>query len=280
MKKIISLIATAALALGFVSCSGDLHDDSQLQMNLIIGDMKNEGVPMTSVEGNVSKYSFTYDSSWDAWGGGAGKLNFKVLKVWDNWATAGWGPDSTTNLTVNGDAVKGKQGGGQGNFCAIGLVNGKDYTIIATTSGSDVSVSLTGYVKPDPVAADLSAINATTMAQPNAYIEIKGDAWKDATVGKYFFNKKGDSYVAVIPFTIASDVENGWGRTDYAAWGKIGVGDNDTVKAEDKQFNFASGKLNFDGTENIIFSEIVPGKSGIITVTASASDCTVVCTLN
>ena len=44
---------------------------------------------------------------------------------------------------------------------------------------------------------DLSAINATTLAQPGAYILIKGDAWGDATVGKYSFNQKGDAYVDV-----------------------------------------------------------------------------------
>lgn len=277
MKKLIfSALAAAALLFGFASCSGDLHDSEQLQMTRIIGDMDGSGnAAMTTIDGNVSTYKFTYNSSWDAWGGGNGKMNFKALKVWDTWATPGWGPDKKTDVTVNGDAVAGKQGAGQADFVAVGLVNGKDYTLTFTTSGNDVSVALTGYVKPDPVEADLSAINATTMAQPNAYIEIKGDAYNDITVGKYFFNKNGDDYVANIPFDIASDATSGWGKSNYAAWGKIGVGDNDNVVATDKQFNYASGDLNFDGTTDLNLTEIVPGKKGLITVTASSDGCKV-----
>lgn len=283
MKKlIISAIAAAALLFGFASCSGDLHDDEALQLPFIIGDMNGAGTDMTTVSGNVSTYTFTYDASWAAWGGGSGKMYFKLLKVIDGWKTPGWGSTSESDnavLAVNGDAVAGKQGGGQANFEATGLVNGKEYTITATTSGNDVSVALTGYVKPDPVEADLSGINATTMAQPNAYIEIKGDAWGGSIVGKYFFNKSGDNYVAVIPFAIAADAENGWGTDHLQAWGKIGVGDNDTVAASDRQFNYDSGELNFDATQNIDIAEIVAGTKGVITVTATAGGCTLEATL-
>lgn len=283
MKKLImSAITAAALLFGFASCAGDLHDDEALQLPFIIGDMNDSGAEMTTVEGNVSTYKFTYDASWNAWGGGSGKMYFKLLKLNDNWETPGWGSTSESDnaiLEVNGDAVAGKQGGGQANFEAKGLVNGKEYTITATTSKNDVTVALTGYVKPDPIAADLTAINATTMAQPNAYIEIKGDAWGDSIVGKYFFNKSGDDYVAVIPFAIASDAENGWGTDHLQAWGKIGVGDNDTVAAGDKQFNYADGSLNFDATNNIDISRIVAGTKGIITVKATAEGCTLVATL-
>ena len=245
MKKLITgAVAALALLFGFASCSGDLHDDEALQLPYIIGDMDVAGTDMTSVNGNISTYTFTYDASWAAWGGGSGKMYFKLLKVIDGWKTPGWGSTSESDnaiLTVNGDAVAGKQGGGQANFEATGLVNGKEYTITATTSGYDVSVALTGYVKPDPVEADLSGINSTTMAQPGAYIEIKGDAWGDSLVGKYFFNKSGDDYVAIIPFAIADDAKNGWNLDHLQAWGKIGVGDNDLVAAADKQFNYVDG---------------------------------------
>ncbi len=278
MKKLITgAVAALALLFGFASCSGDLHDDEALQLPYIIGDMNGDGTDMTSVNGNISTYTFTYDANWAAWGGGSGKMYFKLLKVIDGWKTPGWGSTSESEnavLTVNGEAVAGKQGGGQANFEATGLVNGKEYTITATTSGNDVSVALTGYVKPEPVEADLTAINATTMAQPNAYIEIKGDAWSDSIVGKYFFNKSGDDYVAVIPFAIADDATNSWEKDHLQAWGKIGVGDNDLVAAADKQFNYVKGALNFDGTNNIDIESIVAGKRGVITVTATADGCT------
>lgn len=283
MKKLITgAVAALALLFGFASCSGDLHDDEALQLPYIIGDMNGDGTDMTSVNGNISTYTFTYDASWAAWGGGSGIMYFKLLKVIDGWKTPGWGSTSESDnaiLTVNGDAVAGKQGGGQANFEATGLVNGKEYTITATTSGNDVSVALTGYVKPDPVEADLSGINSTTMAQPGAYIEIKGDAWGDSLVGKYFFNKSGDDYVAIIPFAIADDAKNGWNLDHLQAWGKIGVGDNDLVAAADKQFNYVEGELNFDATNNIDIAEIVAGKKGVITVKAAADGCTVEATL-
>ncbi len=283
MKKLITgAVAALALLFGFASCSGDLHDDEALQLPYIIGDMNGDGTDMTSVNGNISTYTFTYDASWAAWGGGSGKMYFKLLKVIDGWKTPGWGSTSESDnaiLTVNGDAVAGKQGGGQANFEATGLVNGKEYTITATTSGNDVSVALTGYVKPDPVEADLTAINATTMAQPNAYIEIKGDAWSDSIVGKYFFNKSGSNYVAVIPFAIAGDASNSWNMDHLQAWGKIGVGDNDLVAAADKQFNYVEGALNFDATNNIDIETIVAGTKGVITVTATADGCTLEATL-
>lgn len=283
MKKLITgAVAALALLFGFASCSGDLHDDEALQLPYIIGDMNGDGTDMTSVNGNISTYTFTYDASWAAWGGGSGKMYFKLLKVIDGWKTPGWGSTSESDnaiLTVNGDAVAGKQGGGQANFEATGLVNGKEYTITATTSGNDVSVALTGYVKPDPMEADLTAINATTMAQPNAYIEIKGDAWSDSIVGKYFFNKSGSNYVAVIPFAIADDASNSWGMDHLQAWGKIGVGDNDLVAAADKQFNYVEGALNFDDTNNIDIQTIIAGKKGVITVTATTDGCTLEVTL-
>ena len=284
MKKlIISALAAAALLFGFASCSGDLHDSEQLQMTGIIGDMDGSGTAkMTTIDGNVSTYKFTYNSSWNAWGGGSGKMNFKPLKVWDNWATPGWGPDTATDVTVNGDAVAGKQGGGQANFVAVGLVNGKEYTLTFTTSGNDVSVALTGYVKPDPIEADLSAINATTMAQPNAYIEIKGDNIDNALVGKYFFNKSGDNYVANIPFDTTGKTFANWGQIGdyYVGWGKIGVGDNDNVVAADKQFNYVSdGELNLaDNPNNLGLTEIISNKKGLITVTASSDGCKVTVT--
>lgn len=283
MKKLITgAVAALALLFGFASCSGDLHDDEALQLPYIIGDMNGDGTDMTSVNGNISTYTFTYDASWAAWGGGSGKMCFKLLKVIDGWKTPGWGSTSESDnaiLTVNGDAVAGKQGAGQANFEATGLVNGKEYTITATTSGNDVSVALTGYVKPDPIEADLSGINSTTMAQPGAYIEIKGDAWGDSLVGKYFFNKSGDDYVAIIPFAIANDAKNGWNLDHLQAWGKIGVGDNDLVAAADKQFNYVDGELNFDATNNIDIAEIVAGTKGVITVKAAADGCTVEATL-
>lgn len=283
MKKILSLIAAGVMALGLIGCSGDLHDSEPLQMTKIIGDMNSGSVDMV-VSGTTSTYTFTYDSSWAAWGGGSGKMFFKVLKVWDNWATAGWGPDAETNLVLNGDAVEGKQGGGQANFVCTGLVAGTEYTITSVSEGDKVKVSLTG---PEPLPAedgDLSAINSTTMAQVGAYFEIKGGSFGGE--GKYNFNKDGDDYVARAVVTIPSGTANGWGSDHFACWGKIGIGDGTTIKYADKQWNAgmvaldATLDLDFSATANFEIDDTIGATTTedvtyIIEVRATASGCTI-----
>ncbi|MDD7611679.1 MAG: hypothetical protein PUJ82_12255 [Spirochaetales bacterium] len=285
MKKILSVFAAAAVLFGFASCSGDLHDAEPLQMTKIIGDMNGASADMV-VSGTTSTYTFTYDSSWAAWGGGSGKMFFKVLKVWDNWATAGWGPDTETALVLNGDAVEGKQGGGQANFACTGLVAGTEYTITSVSEGEKVKVSLTG---PEPLPAvdgDLSAINATTMAQVGAYFEIKGGSFGGE--GKYNFNKVGNDYVARAVVTIPSGSKSGWSNDHYACWGKIGIGDGKTINYADKQWT--AGKVALDTPVDLIFlpkdhvnfeiDEVIGGTTSeevtyMIEVRATASGCTI-----
>ena len=279
MKKLLSVFAAAAMLFGFASCSGDLHDVSYVApVKYVMGDITNGSPAEMTVDGMTSTYKFTYAGSMTAWGGGAGAVNFKVAPnadagglVW----TEAW---SDAKVTLNGPATTSSVLNA-GNITCSDLVDGIEYTLTVTADIACVKIAITGPVPEPAVAVDLSAINATTMAQPNAYISINGDAWSDATVGKYFFNKKGDAYVAVIPFDIPANATNGWKDTAYQAWGKIGVGDSVKVKFAEKQFNFASGKLDFSATNNIDFDNIVAGTKGVITVTATADECTCVATV-
>ena len=50
--------------------------------------------------------------------------------------------DAETNLVLNGDAVEGKQGGGQSNFVCTGLVAGTEYTITSVSEGDKVKVTI------------------------------------------------------------------------------------------------------------------------------------------
>ena len=279
MKKLLSVFAAAAMLFGFASCSGDLHDVSYVApVKYVMGDITNGSPAEMTVDGMTSTYKFTYAGSMTAWGGGDGAVNFKVAPNADAGAlvwTEAW---SDAKVTLNGDAATSSVLNGAKNIECSDLVEGIEYTLTVTADIACVKITITGP-KPKPaVDADLSEINATTMAQPNAYISIMGDSY-NATVGKYFFNKSGDDYVAIIPFAIADDAVNGWSGSSYAAWGKIGVGDNVSVKAAEKQFNFDNGTINFAATNDIGFDTIVPGKKGIITVTASASGCTAVATV-
>lgn len=284
MKKIIYTLLVAVLALSFMGCP-TVYDDLNFEELVatpafIQGDMAGEAAAMT-VNGNVATYTFKYDETMTAWAGSNGKINFKVSAKkgpdgksldWDNaWSDAA--------ITINGEPVFTESKNGGNNTCE-GLSVGEEYTITVTSGRTGVTMAITGKVAEVEAAdADLSAINATTMAQAGAYISINGDAWSDATVGKYFFNKKGDNYVAVIPFDIPADAKNGWDDTAYQAWGKIGVGDNKTVKADEKQFGYAEGTLHFNDTANIDLDNIVAGTKGVITVTATADGCTCVATV-
>ena len=287
MKKIIYTLLVAVLALSFMGCPTTYDDVEYDQfvptVQYIMGDMAGTPAAM-KVNGLVATYTFTYDETMTAWGGSAGLINFKVAAVADaaglDWPNA-W---SDAALTINGEAVFTESKNGGNNTCE-GLTVGEEYTITVTSGTTGVSMAITGAAAaPAPVGPDLedpdfTVINSTTMAQPNAYITINGDAWGDATVGKYFFNKKGDDYVAVIPFAIAETATNGWGTDHYKAWGKIGVGDNKTIKAAEEQYKFADGVLTFTNGGDVEFNDIVPGTKGIITVTANATGCTMVATV-
>ena len=286
MKKIIYTLLLAVLALSFMGCP-TVYDDLNFEELVptpafIMGDMTAGSAAQMKVDGNVATYTFKYSAAeHNAWTSPAGTISFKVADkkgpdgalVWDN----AW---SNAKITLNADPVESKDKNHSTNITCEGLTDGEEYTITVTAGRTSVTLAITGKEKVvEAVEPDLSAINATTMAQPGAYILIKGDAWGNATVGKYSFNQKGNDYVAVIPFAIASDVSNGWGTDHYQAWGMIGVGDNKDVKAGEKQFNFAEGALNFDATNNMDFANIVAGSKGVITVTASATGCTAVATV-
>lgn len=277
MKKIILAALSVLMIFSLVGC-GEHTLKTVSPVKYVMGDITNGSVAEMTVSGDTSTFKFTYNSSMTAWGGGNGTVNFKVAAKADpnglDWANA----YSNGEFKLNDEAVYVYELNAS-NITCKGLGEGIEYTLTVTADVGGVNVTITGE-EPKPAAnADLSAINATTMAQAGAYISINGDAWGDATVGKYLFNKKGDNYVAVIPFDIPADAKNGWGDTAYQAWGRIGVGDNKTVKADEKQFGYAEGTLHFNDTANIDLDNIVAGTKGVITVTATADGCTCVATV-
>ena len=279
MKKIILATLSVLMIFSLVGC-GEHTLKTVSPVKYVIGDITKGSVAEMTINGDTSTFKFTYDSSMTAWGGGNGTVNFKVAAKADpnglDWANA----YSNGEFKLNDEAVYVYELN-TSNITCKGLGEGIEYTLTVTADVGGVNVTITGE-EPKPAAdADLSAINATTMAQAGAYILIKGDAWGDATVGKYLFNKKGDNYVAIIPFSIPSNANNSWGTTSYEAWGNIGVGDNKTVKVAEKQFSFVDGKFIFKDKDhvNMGFANIVAGSNGVITVTASATGCTAVATV-
>ena len=84
MKKILSLIAAGAMALGLIGCSGDLHDDIQADSTIlgeagIIGTINGwTAAKMTKVDDTTYTYIFTAADT---------SAQFSVQEVSGNWAT-------------------------------------------------------------------------------------------------------------------------------------------------------------------------------------------------
>ena len=278
MKKIIYILLTAVLALSFMGCptvNADLDPQLDLAGLYLKGEADNwgEGFPLVKQADGTWTVSFVAPAT---------EMQFKVAT--SDWATAyPLDKDGACGEIALGDEAEFFAGdSGFDNPKVTGLSSGNNYIMVVTPGSTSIFIKvIEGENQGASSAAepDLSAINATTAAQPGAYIKINGDAWADATVGKYFFNLKDDDYVAIIPFDIPHDATNGWNDIAYQAWGMFGVGDNKDVKSGEKQFGYSDGTLHFNSTANIDLDDIVAGTKGVITITATADGCTCVATV-
>ena len=288
MKKLFSFLVAGIAALAFAGCSGELHDvESDPVMTNIIGDITAGNWASMTVNNSASTFVFTYNSStMTSWGGGSGTVYFK-LNDQNSWGHSWGNPKSESDklvLKLNGDAVTAGQGSNPGNLEVDNLQDDVEYTITATSVVGGVEVKITGtVVKAEP--ADLSAINAVTMAQSGAYIKIMGDSYGAADGQKFFFSQSGADYVATGYIVLPTGAPNSWGGSDYSCWGKIGVGDNSTVKFAEKQFNAGTTTLanaialNFDATNNFEVTDAAANAakpvSFKLTVTATATGATI-----
>ena len=110
MKKILSLIAAGAMALGLIGCSGDLHDAVQADSTIlaeagIIGTINGwTAAKMTKVDDTTYTYIFTAADT---------SAQFSVQEVSGNWATRWCGNDAkgaesdpATTAIAPGDELK------------------------------------------------------------------------------------------------------------------------------------------------------------------------------
>ena len=138
MKKIISILIVALVALAFMGCPTTFADRSFLaQVGDIIGDMNGDGIEVTTV-GTVSSVSFTYANDMIAWGGGDGVCNFKIRKIAGEWSgDYGFAAVSIGSLPTGVTAAdKG------GNIMLSGLVDGTKYTISVELTDVPITVSV------------------------------------------------------------------------------------------------------------------------------------------
>ena len=133
MKKLLSVFAAVAMLFGFASCSGDLHDASEI--NLAAGacpgamnGWDNTKV-WTAVNGNVYTYEFTAASNEAEW---------KCIAVAGNWNSGafGGGADKIIETPVGETVALAYDGatGGNKNAKITGMEIGSEYRITVTVN--------------------------------------------------------------------------------------------------------------------------------------------------
>ena len=155
MKKIISLIATAALALGFVSCSGDLHDDVKKPIDLsggyyLVGSMtgswSNKAADVVAFESNgdgTYKVPFSAD---------AAEIAFAFIPKADSWDGQIGGDKMTAGTLPSGAKFESKDNGNGGkNGTISGLeANGKYKLVVTPLDNGTLKIDCSSNVPPTP----------------------------------------------------------------------------------------------------------------------------------
>ena len=142
MKKlIISAIAATALLFGFASCSGDLHDASEISLKggACPGAMNGwtNTTAWTKEDGNVYTYEFTAGSTEAEW---------KCIATAGNWNSGafGGGKDKITETPVGKTTVLtyDEATGGNKNAKITGMEIGSEYRITVTVNVLEASANI------------------------------------------------------------------------------------------------------------------------------------------
>ena len=133
MKKLLSVFAAAAMLFGLASCSGDLHDASEINLaaGACPGAMNgwNNTTVWTSVNENVYTYEFT---------AAANEVEWKCIAVAGNWNSGafGGGADKVIETPVGETVALAYDGatGGNKNAKITGMEIGSEYRITVTVN--------------------------------------------------------------------------------------------------------------------------------------------------
>lgn len=143
MKKIVSILFVALIALAFMGCPTtypDLDYDC-LPVGDIMGDMENTtGLPLVTDKGSATATcSFTYDNDMTAWGGGSGVCNFKIRKTAGTWdgGDYGW---ATVAIGTLPSGVSAADNGG--NIQLTGLKDGTTYNLTLNILAPTIVINL------------------------------------------------------------------------------------------------------------------------------------------
>lgn len=151
MKKIVSILFVALIALAFMGCPTTYDTNYPLTVNVgdIVGDFSGvltggddkTGVePVNNGDGTYS-LTFEYRDDMNSWGGGDGKCKFKMRTVANDrgYSAPSYGIGDTA-VELGGDYVPCSTTGG--DITVEGLVQGTTYTITFKVDGDQVSVKV------------------------------------------------------------------------------------------------------------------------------------------
>ena len=150
MKKIVSILFVALIALAFMGCPTTY--DTNYPLTVIVGDIVGDfsgvltgggadtGVePVNNGDGTYS-VTFAYRDDMISWNGGDGKCSFKMRTVANDWGAPSYGIGETP-VELGGDFVP-VYSTSPDNITVEGLIDGNTYTITFKVSGDQVSVKV------------------------------------------------------------------------------------------------------------------------------------------
>lgn len=216
MKKILSLLAAGALALGFMGCSGNLHDDEESVIDLsngaVPGDYDSPAswdntTKWDSVDSDTNTYTFNFKSKADC----DGSVEFKIVTVNGEWDVDGYADFS---VAVDGDAVTAKLKAGNDmsgakNATITGCKASTNYTM-TVVSNPDTTITVKvesasgGSSAPVPYYLDGYFLEGSFLESGwNADADNLLTGAKKASDGSLtyelkFSAKTGDDYFAIV----------------------------------------------------------------------------------
>lgn len=282
MKKILSLLAAGALALGLIGCSGNLHDDVFVASTplYIEGAVTpdNARVQMTVVDDSTQKYEFTYTKEMSSsWGSPKDGVCFKVMKSADGW-TDDFGGKNDTNLEVAvGSEIKlFKRGSSEaptnpGNIQVAGLKAGTKYAInLSLENWGQASEGITLKVTNE------GGGSSTVEADPTPYylhaFFVAGDMNKwESTADTVLKNPSVEKKTGIVTYTYDFKAQKyNWTDNKYEDATGFAFGIKDATSDwkhsyRKADFNFATDKdyvkLVADAGENCNVSGLTAGKN-------------------
>ena len=143
MKKILSLLAAGALALGLIGCSdgGALHDMEAYDLSSggIAGAMQgwSNVVNWTTKDTSTNTYTYEFTAT-------ASEVEWKVLFESGNWNGGAFGDATVTEDAGDVELVYDNATGGGGNCKSTGLTENVKYTLTIKVNGVKATASIKG----------------------------------------------------------------------------------------------------------------------------------------